>query len=400
MELYLQFGHGMMGHCRELLGSWGGGTVVLSPRDLDPDRLPTFAGEVNGITNSQVLVDPQFYLPHSNHDRLCSHEFWPDDYETQLFWQGQPLTDLLSALLTLNQSCGTQQFILPGILATEVDDDWIAMQRAFLDGGASIADGMPLLTTIALSSDVTRDENQVAALLEAAENWDTHGCYLVCEHPGGYLVEDPNWLANVLDIVAGLRLQGKEVVVGYANHQLLAAAAVKATAICSGTWMNVRSFPPEKFQISPEDEVRRKATWYYCPQALSEYKRPFLDIASRQGLLESMRTDAAIDGGYADMLFSGAQPSTTDFGEQAAFRHYLHTLHEQVGLSGAATFDDTVRAHEVTLDSAENLLATLSAGGVRGQLRDFSEIIDVNRAAISLVTSTRGAMLRRRWASL
>jgi hypothetical protein len=80
---------------------------------------------------------------------------------------------------------------------------------------------------------------------------------VVCEHPnGGYLVDDPNWLANVLDIVAGLRLGEAEVIVGYCNHQLLVASTANASAMCSGTWMNVRSFPPDKFRTAYEEEIR------------------------------------------------------------------------------------------------------------------------------------------------
>ena len=387
MELYLQFGYGMMDHCRELLGSWGGGTAVLSPRDLKPERLPGFAAEINRIGNSNVLVDPQFYLPHSDH-------------EPQLFWQGPPLTDLLTNLLALNTACGCNRYILPGMLATRVEDDWLGSQKAILDEASALDSELPLLSSIALAGDVANDQDQVATLLEATEKWNPAGYYLVCEHPGDYLVEDPNWLANVLDIVAGLRLQGKEVILGYANHQLLAAAAVKPTAICSGTWMNVRSFPPQKFQTAFDEEIKKRAKWYYCPQTLSEYKLPFLDIAHRQGLLDSMKPAAALDVGYVDLLFSGAQPSTTDFSEQAAFRHYLHALHEQVKASQAATFDDTVAIHEQALDAAEEQLETLAAAGVRGQKRDFADIVDVNRAAVSVLSSTRGAMLRRRWATL
>jgi hypothetical protein len=400
MELYLQFGYGMMEHCRELLGTWGGGVAVLSPRELNPDRLPGFAGELTRIDNTQVLVDPQFYLPHSGHERLRSHGFWPNEYESQLFWQGPPLTELLTELLALNSSCESMGFILPGMLATRIDDDWIASQKAILDEATSLNASMPLLSTIALAGNVAKDQAQVGALLEAAEKWNPAGYYVVCEHPDDYLVEDPNWLANVLDIIAGLRIAGKEVILGYANHQLLAAAVAKPTAICSGTWMNVRSFPPQKFQAAFDEEIRKRAKWYYCPQSLSEYKLPFLDIAHRQGVLDSMKPLEELDGGYVDMLFSGAQPSATDFSEQAAFRHYLHALHEQVKESQAATYDDTVAIHERALDAAEELLESLAAAGVRGQKRDFSEIVDVNRAALSVLTSTRGAMLRRRWPSL
>jgi hypothetical protein len=39
MELFLQFGFGMMEHCRVLVDEWGGGTVILSPRDLNETQL-------------------------------------------------------------------------------------------------------------------------------------------------------------------------------------------------------------------------------------------------------------------------------------------------------------------------------------------------------------------------
>lgn len=89
-----------------------------------------------------------------------------------------------------------------------------------------------------------RTQTHVALLLEKAEAWKARSYYIVCEHPNGqYLVEDPNWVANVLDISAGLRLIGSEVILGYCTHQMLVAGAAKVNAIASGTWMNVRSFP-------------------------------------------------------------------------------------------------------------------------------------------------------------
>jgi hypothetical protein len=223
----------------------------------------------------------------------------------------------------------------------------------------------------------------------------------VCEHPGGqYLVEDPNWLANVIDLAAGLRLLGANVLFGYCNHQMLVAAAAKVNALASGTWMNVRSFPPEKFQTTYQEESKQRATWYYCPQALSEYKVPFLDIARRLGVLSSMAPPEGLDGGYVSNLFGGAQPSSVGFSESPAFRHYLHCLHGQTCSVEGASFDETCANLEGLLNSAEAILQTLGAAGVRGQQRDFTDIIDVNRAALSVLTRTRGAILRRRWTSL
>src|SRR5208283_3002551 len=82
MELQLQFGYGMMEHCRSLLSRWQGGTVILSPRDLTDEQLVRFSSSLTSISNSRLLLDPQFYLPHANHDRLCSHDYWPGNYQT------------------------------------------------------------------------------------------------------------------------------------------------------------------------------------------------------------------------------------------------------------------------------------------------------------------------------
>ena len=103
---------------------------------------------------------------------------------------------------------------------------------------------------------------------------------------------------------------------------------------------------------------------------------------------------------YADALFAGAQPTSIKWTEQAAFRHYLHCLTKQATAARRASFDDTADAQERALDVADTLLATLHAAGVKGQLRDFRECTDVNRAALSVLRSNRGAMLRRKWDTL
>ena len=80
--------------------------------------------------------------------------------------------------------------------------------------------------------------------------------------------------------------------------------------------------------------MSRRALWYYCPQALSEYKIQFLDIARRVGVLDMMRPDASLGSTYADQLFSGAMPTSIDWGEPRSFRHYLACLHAQAAHSG------------------------------------------------------------------
>src|ERR1700730_8796270 len=105
MDLCLQFGYGMMEHCRALVRDWGSGCVILSPRDLNPTQLGTLANDVCRAGGS-VLLDPQFYLPHADHERLVSHDFWPQNYDSGIFWTGHDLTRLLTRLRRSNTQLG------------------------------------------------------------------------------------------------------------------------------------------------------------------------------------------------------------------------------------------------------------------------------------------------------
>lgn len=398
MELCLQFGYGMMDHCRTLITEWAGGCVILSPRDLKPNQLLTLASSIRSC-GSTVLLDPQFYLPYADHERLVSHDYWPRGYDSGGFWSGTELTTLLTKLRDLNHQIGCQRMILPGLFAAPADADWLDRQQDVLNEADGLGiDPQTRIATVALGSDVVRNLDSIHEILDASAYWNVGGVYLVCEHPSGaYLVEDPIWLANVLDMTASFRLRRWNVIIGYCNHQMLIAGCAAATAIASGTWMNVRSFPPDKFRAQYEEEIKKRTTWYYCPHALSEYKIPFLDIAMQQGLLAPMRTPVAMGSTYADILFNGPQPSTVEFTEQAAFRHYLHCLRYQTMQAHRPTFDQTVTAHEQLINDAETILQQLRGVGVTGGHRDFEDMLDVNRAALGVLRSNRGPMLRRRW---
>jgi hypothetical protein len=399
VKLHLQVGWGMMQHCCALIEKWGGGTAVLSPRDLECNQLEPFSKKLLKLKGGRVWLDPQFYLPHADHARLCSHPYWP--FTTGTFWKGTEAKRLMKELDKLNQTLSTEVFILPGVLATKVNRDWLTSQDSFLETAKESIKTRPIFMTLALSDKAGQADDQIESLLDYARTWDVDGYYVVCQHPNGnYLVSESNWVANVLDLAAGLKLLGKQVYLAYSSHQMLIASLAKADGIISGTWLNVRSFPPDKFKIPEDDDPKQRSTWYYCPQALTEYKIPSMDLAKKAGLLGKMKAPAAIDGGFADALFTGIQPTAANFKEQDAFRHYLHCLRRQAANSSAKTFDDSVKHQRSLLTDAEDLIKTFRKAGVRGANRNFEAIISVNEDAISSFDSLRGPILRRKWKSL
>ena len=395
LELFLQFGYGMMEHCRFLIGQWDGGVVVLSPRDLSAGQLQRLADQVHGL-NGTVLLDPQIYRPTFSHGRLIKHTFWPT---TGFAFGGAELSRCLTELITLNEQLNTGSIVLPGLYAERIDDDWLQNQLLILEE-AQRQDVAPemMFHTVAISSDALRNDVQVEVLLDAIRGWDVDGIYLVCQHPNSdYYVSDPGWLANCLDLIAGIRLDHKSCVVGYANHQMLIASAAGASAICSGTWMNVRSFGVEKFDTNNDEEVKQRATWYYAPHLLAEFKVQYLDLAKKVGELATLKSSPALLSPYADELFSAPQPTLAAFTEQQAFRHYLQSLRAQAQAAVQDTFDATVDSQLQQLDTARNELLRLRRLGIVGQQRDMSDAIDASRGALESLRVTRGAVLRRMW---
>lgn len=402
MELALQFGWGMMAHSRTLIDEWGGGSVILSPRDLNGDQLLRLARDIVSSGGNPIL-DPQFYLPHADHERLCAHAYWPGEFEPDHRLLPAEWATLLKDLSSLNGEIGATDFMLPGILADSPDhlDAWIEQHETMLGEAQRLGllDRCKCLVTVALGADVAVHSDSCQRVIEWLENWQVGGVYLVLEHPGAqYLSDNPAWLGNGLDLVGGFRLQGKEVVVGYANQEMLVMAAAGATAIASGTWMNVRSFPPEKFRQVFDDEMRQRKLWYYAPKTLSEFGVPYLDLAARQGLLDLMRPLPSQENRYSAAVLSAPQPSTAPFSEADAFLHYLSCLREQARSLAHPSFDATLIAVRALLTSAEESYSVLAAREIRGQTREFGpDVVQACRAALSYAESGLGPRLRRNW---
>lgn len=397
MKLYLQFGHGMIAHCDELLGDNIAEGVVLSPRDLTPKQLMDVARNTTSASKG-VLFDPQCYIRDADHERLTQHAYWKTFKKTATtnILTGNGAAQIVAPLYAYNLALETEAVVLPGLMADAVTQDWLTLHRNIATEGMRLINDRPVFSTIALSTDATTDETQIEAVVEEAARWNVAGFYVVAQ-AAKYLVEDINWLANLMILTAGLKLLGKKVVVGYSNHQSLCLAAANVDVIASGTWLNVRAFDPSKFYIPDEDDVSRRTTWYYCPQALSEYKIIFLDAARRAGILDALKPPVALGSNFADPLFAGAAPTSVNWREQAAFRHYLTCLNGQVLQARKNSFEETVNQYRSLLDEAESKLKYFRTNGVLGGDRDFSQILDINRSAITMLTQARGAQLRRKW---
>lgn len=346
-----------------------------------------------------VLFDPQMYYPRKFEKNLVQYDYWPKDNYTNL--EMGEIDKVVSGVVDLNCKIGSKSIILPTITTKRIDRLWNKFQLASIQKANQYAPDVHKIHTIALADDVLISEEQVEAIISYVEDWKVDGVYIVSEHPDkNYLIEKPLWLTNLMSLVAGIKRQKKKVIVGYASHQMLCLALAKCDAIASGNFLNLRWFQPEHFVTETDKSPSRRAVWYYCPQALSEYKIPFLDIAKRMGLLEQLKPAISMKSKYCDMLFQAALPSSSVFGEREAFRHYLHCLSVQCHLSVRDTYKETRDANIMMLETAEQFLQVLTEKGIKGQNRDFSEIIDVNRAAIAAFDMSYQFPMTQEWGEM
>ena len=119
MKLYLQFGYGMMAHVKHMFKQWGGGTVILSMRDMEEEQISTLATDLKAI-NGQTLLDTQLYQPRSsNHHGLQKHDYFQDfcgdNYTTNLLSDDEKMKELFTSLKRLNDLAQTEKYIVPGL---------------------------------------------------------------------------------------------------------------------------------------------------------------------------------------------------------------------------------------------------------------------------------------------
>jgi len=398
VRLMLQFGHGMIEHTRALLREWGDGGVILSPRDLDAEQIIRVGSEIRRL-GVEVLIDPQCFAHDADHSRLASHAHFNAFRKctTNQLFTPDGAREVLRPLARYATEIDAEAIVIPGLLARPVSDEWLGLQSHMINMANNESGGRKVIGTVAVGEESMCNEESMEAIVDAAEEWNVSAVYVIAEAPSEYLVDDPVWLANLLVLVSGLKLQRKRVILGYANHQMLCAAAANVDAIASGTWLNVRGFPIDKFYQPAEDEESRRTTWYYCPQSLSEYKIPYLEIAKRVGVLGRMRPPVGLGSRYAEPLFGGVSPGAVNWREPDAFRHYLACLRGQCSECSAASFQEALKIQHDLLDGAAAVAAALTAKGVRGDYRDFGKCFDTNRAALAVLQHARGGRLTREW---
>ncbi|WP_019554793.1 hypothetical protein [Propionispira raffinosivorans] len=403
MELYIQMGHGTQQLSIDLIKKFSGGSIILSPMNIKPGKIETFAKSAKNF-NGKIVIDPQLYYPRKHQKNLQLYDYWPNENIT--YMQNGNYDTVIEKLHVLNEMASTDFFILPTEIINKFDARWNTIQNKIIDFGRKYGN-KKIYHTLALGSNILNDESAVESIIQCVEKWDVEGVYIVCEHPpmtnkntkSEYLVENPNWVANLMNLVAGIKLSNKKVIVGYANHQLLCLSLAKCDAIASGSFLNLRWFQSKHFETLISGGGQR-SLWYYAPQVLSEYKVIFLDIAKRLNVLELLKPSEKMMNEYCQVLFNGNIPSVTNYKESDSHRHYLYCLKKQCDGLTCDSYNNTKAVYLNLINTAEQIQDGLHANEITGQNRDFADFSTVNRAAIAVFEQAYGNSMRMEWDNL
>lgn len=398
MELYLQLGHGMQALAQELIKSWGKGAVIISPVNLPQKKIVDFSKKIQGV-GGEVLFDPQMFNPKEGHIKLQAYDYWPAQGVSITSEDGHK--NINRELLRINNMINSTDIILPGIEMTEelfsYGINWMNNSASYF----SQKTDKSLLATLCLHSETIRNASAIEMLVEQLRSVNVSGYYII-PHPSNneYIVSDPSWSIGILKLITCLKLAKKKIIVGYTTHQGLIYALANADGIASGTYMNTRSFNPAKFKSPKDDDIKLKSTWYYLPTAFSEYKAALLDVAMQRGYLDAFMPQGEFRNPYSEMLFNGAQPSSTNYNEPNSFKHYLHCLKVQCEMLSLNTYQSVYDQYEFMLNTAENQIRDFKRHGMSGQNRDFSPAIEANRIAMCANNEDYGFRLRLDWDKL
>lgn len=316
----LQQGWGMLSLIEEFLSTHEHAGVILSPRVSERSQLENYLEEYKKL-NALILFDPQFYEPRTNLGRILSYPYWsPSSFNTDTF---DPVTFCQRVINYQLNTLKLDSIILPGRFTNSVDEQWREMQHNFAITGASEAGGKQVFSTVALGPDVILNSEAFDSIIDETINYPVNGVYLVFEHPENqFLIANEEFIYVILNGILSLALSGKQVILGYANQQLLVCFAAGLDYFATGNFRNVRAFDHINFATQENDTLKR-STWYFDGNSFGEYHIQKLSLAYRRGLRDHFGPATA----HSAALLSAENLASIRWTEPEAFRHYLELMY-------------------------------------------------------------------------
>ncbi|HDR4590238.1 TPA: hypothetical protein QCR33_001022 [Bacillus cereus] len=386
MNFYLQQGHGMMKLNNEFVEQYTSTGVILSPRNCTRKQIEKHIGELQS-KGAKVLFDPQFYQPHTDREKILDYPYWDSlDFNTAQFASVEAPHFCEAVIKYQVDTLNVDEIILPGRYTNSITEDWLNIHHSIAHTASQVITDKIVYSSISLGTDVVAQKPMLDRVVNEAIQYPVDGFYMTLQTPH-FLMKDETYLYNLMDMFLSLSLAGKKILLGYANQQDIIFAGVGVEGIATGNYRNVRSFNPDIFDSPQEnDGIQQRAVWYYDGNTLSEFRPQALGLAYTRGMKGMFGPNTS----HSKPLLEANNPVLTNWGEPAAFRHYLTLMNKQWEMLGDIPVSQRMMRIIEILGSAQENLQNLMDRGFRTGERSFDKVLDPTLNAITAFMDDRG----------
>jgi len=263
VKLYAQIGHQLGDKVTRAMDEGLLDGAIFSPKDLQPVTIrERVAAMTKDYPQADVLLDPQFYAslfadaPSTNVGKLAEWAYFRSYRKSQLEI-GATVDKILREYFEETRSLAVTAVVAPNIYVSESLDsregviakNFIRQARAIYD---DVGDDRPLIATVAICREALQDRREFDEFLNDITILEKppDGFYIII---GGRAAEVPSEffhtdvLANWMLLNLCLKVNGYEVINGYADILSPFLGMAGADAGATGWFSNLRMFSMDRF---------------------------------------------------------------------------------------------------------------------------------------------------------
>jgi len=244
-NFYHQLGNQDQRRCLDLLREGRGAGAILSPWNFRHEGLLTDYASQYKQTNTELLIDPQFYTSDAARKHLGDEEL-----DGTGAWVEKSVGDpLIRSSMEKQLSLACSKYLIPSPFAPTLTDSWLNIQRNFVDEAtrwrSELGIASTAYATLPISVNIVTDDELRMKLLNSVSGLSVDGFYLITDIP--VRPGDPRMLTGLMDIIFRLKRNGHQVLLGYTEPWSIIMFPFGLDSFASSALKNRRSFQHGQF---------------------------------------------------------------------------------------------------------------------------------------------------------
>ena len=329
MKILHQAGHNTTWNTDTLNTDRIGHGIIFSPVHLEYKRMIDIS---QSIKNDSIL-DPQFYIPNSQKNKLNSYPFFPekklDGFSTSAYHAIS--SEIAQECIEFQIKQDYFALIIPARYYSEMITDYIDKQARFtVDAFLKIINDLKVrkkvFLTLPLTISMILDTKYRLSLLNWITSYSTiDGIYLLVNFDENRKqILDYNKLLEYLKFIKEIKNTGLELITGYNNTEGLLLTLLDVDYITMGAYENTRKFSVDKF-LDAEGDRRGPVARLYFPNLLNWVKfNSIIEIKSQH--VEIWRKIYTPTEYMDNVIELNTAPHFT---QPALYKHYFKLIEHQ-----------------------------------------------------------------------